>query len=728
MSEGVILCFILAISVLLWLPFLNTPFYSDQGIYAYVAQRWRRGKLPYRDTLEGKPIGIFLIYAFIQRSFGKSPKALMVFLSFYSTTGVFLIYIMTKYLFGKEIAFFSSFFYSLYILNPKIQGYVPYPENFAIPFIVLNLYTFLIGVNENLSAFYFFSGIFGSFAFLFKQTFLIFLPFYLGTMIIFSNNPFEVLFVFILGFVIPQIVVIIYFFLKGGLYHYLNSVFWLQFFRYQMPFKKNVSLKSSRFDRKWNNCLKPIFLEINPLLFLSIFSIIHLFLEPLTSKHLIFLLWSLLSIYLPFWRWPYIPKHYFIPIIPALSILSGVGANNLVKLSLSSPIFSIPLLGIILLGFWVVKNSYKVYLPMAPFEREKLIFPNSIVLIETPAIKPLSEYIKKTTKETDKIIETGYSAEVLYLAERDSPWISCRYEFPFSWKDKNPKLALEGMRALKDNPPRLILLFPTALKGEALFDIKAFEEHTGVPYILEKVIRNVQIFRALTLNREAVKYFKNGELLLKLKKKEKWKRAIALFKKVIDLDPECAKAYTYLSLCYLKTNMFEKAVFYLDKAIKLRSYADNLSYEYNLLARVYSAQKKYKQSKEAREKAKQYKKIFREATLLFPFSAFYYTVEQLRNYIKIGVNKVLIYGTGSAGINLAKAMEKMGFDVIGFLDSNKELWGRKIFLEKKIFGFDELEYLNYDKIFVASQFFPEIQRILKKLNLLDKSVLPFTYF
>src|SRR4051812_43982020 len=67
----------MALSLLLRLPFLNVPLISDEGGYAYAAQRWLdgRGDL-YRDLVFDRPQGIFLVYGLIQHTLGMDVVAI----------------------------------------------------------------------------------------------------------------------------------------------------------------------------------------------------------------------------------------------------------------------------------------------------------------------------------------------------------------------------------------------------------------------------------------------------------------------------------------------------------------------------------------------------------------------------------------------------------------------------------------------------------------------------
>ena len=52
-----------ALACVLRAPVAALPFERDEGEYAYIAQRWLAGDVPYRDAFDQKPPGVFLFYA-----------------------------------------------------------------------------------------------------------------------------------------------------------------------------------------------------------------------------------------------------------------------------------------------------------------------------------------------------------------------------------------------------------------------------------------------------------------------------------------------------------------------------------------------------------------------------------------------------------------------------------------------------------------------------------------
>jgi hypothetical protein len=55
---------------------VDLPLERDEGGYAYIAQRWLLGELPYRDAFDQKPPAVFAFYALVLSVAGESPAAL----------------------------------------------------------------------------------------------------------------------------------------------------------------------------------------------------------------------------------------------------------------------------------------------------------------------------------------------------------------------------------------------------------------------------------------------------------------------------------------------------------------------------------------------------------------------------------------------------------------------------------------------------------------------------
>src|SRR2546423_10451642 len=67
---------VVAVALLLRWPLASIPLERDEGEYAYIAQRWLRGDVPYRDAFDQKPPGAFAAYAVTFGLLGESIGAI----------------------------------------------------------------------------------------------------------------------------------------------------------------------------------------------------------------------------------------------------------------------------------------------------------------------------------------------------------------------------------------------------------------------------------------------------------------------------------------------------------------------------------------------------------------------------------------------------------------------------------------------------------------------------
>lgn len=77
-------------------PGVDLPLDRDEGGYAYIAQRWLLGEVPYKESFDQKPPGIYAVYALVQRLFGESPRALRGAGALWSALSVGLIFLLGR--------------------------------------------------------------------------------------------------------------------------------------------------------------------------------------------------------------------------------------------------------------------------------------------------------------------------------------------------------------------------------------------------------------------------------------------------------------------------------------------------------------------------------------------------------------------------------------------------------------------------------------------------------
>lgn len=93
---------IASIPLIAYLPFLEEPFFRDEGLYAAVAQGIRHGEIPYQDAFDNKPPVVFGWYALSFALFGEEVWAprLMVAILLSGTT--LLMYVQGRMMFSHR--------------------------------------------------------------------------------------------------------------------------------------------------------------------------------------------------------------------------------------------------------------------------------------------------------------------------------------------------------------------------------------------------------------------------------------------------------------------------------------------------------------------------------------------------------------------------------------------------------------------------------------------------
>ena len=143
-TPGQILLFFLLLSVLLR---LGSFFYSvidhDESTYLIIADEMLKGKKLYKEVIDNKPPGIFLVFSLVQLIFGKSIVGLRLFGALILGISAFLIYRIRLHFSGKKsLAVWSGMLY-IFLFTLYRTGMAINTELFFNCMTVLALYVML---------------------------------------------------------------------------------------------------------------------------------------------------------------------------------------------------------------------------------------------------------------------------------------------------------------------------------------------------------------------------------------------------------------------------------------------------------------------------------------------------------------------------------------------------------------------------------------------------------
>jgi len=212
-----LLIIILVLSVLLRLFSLH-PTFSDENVYYTMGKYVLLGKIPYKEfNFVHPPFQIYAL-AFLFKIFGVSLFSAKILALLASSLSVYLIFLISKKLFGDKVAIVSSLFFLLTtaFLAFSDQGYGMWESSF---FVLLSFY-FILKKKIELSAFVF------SIAIFFRYLSLIYLPFLI--IFIYLNNKKKTI-RFLLTTILISFLILLLMFLIFG-YEFIDDTIMFQFF------------------------------------------------------------------------------------------------------------------------------------------------------------------------------------------------------------------------------------------------------------------------------------------------------------------------------------------------------------------------------------------------------------------------------------------------------------------------------------------------------------------
>jgi hypothetical protein len=405
---------------------LSFPFERDEGEYAYMGKLILDGHAPYTLAYNMKLPGTYFMYAIIMGVFGESVVGVHLGLAFIIIASMVLVFFISRNFLSKIGSIISSVSFGIIGTSWTLLAQAAHATHFVNFFALLGVYTILQRYkteNKRLLK-YFISGVFFSLAFMCKQPGLFFL-FFGFTVIIIKEfnlktrlNLVKNLAILSLGFVIPVIVMLLYFYFFGDF-----GKFWFWTVEYlikygeQVPiaevpnmFIRGIASMTGSFSSVGYTALWVISLIGIPLIFIHKASI--------QTKILLFafLLFSFLTVTPGF----YFRNHYFITLLPAAALFMALFFevfNDYVIHKFKRP-------HLLLLGFLVflvlmgsgIKSNINYLFKQNPQISCKQVY-GSNPFVESVAI---AAFIKQNTDKNDKIAVLGSEPQICFYADRYS--------------------------------------------------------------------------------------------------------------------------------------------------------------------------------------------------------------------------------------------------------------------------------------------------------------------
>lgn len=397
--------------------------------------------------------GTSFMYAILMFIFGQTSTGIHIGLLFLNAATMYILYTAVKKIFNPFIALATSTIYGFMAIGFVFDGFSAHATHFICFYFSLAL-LFLaryLKTGKALQAFLF--GLMLGMAFLMKQqaVFLVlfgglFLLIYLQTEkkqsvleMIKNTLPFAA------GVVIPYIVVILIIVLTGQF-----PMFWLWTVKYASSYEavKSMDLISIYFTSTFT----PAWKVYSYFWLLALAGILVLYRSPYTRLQKIFAIGYFIAAACAVSSGFYFRQHYFVVILPAIGLLSGIFIEFVIKqIKLKSANASLLILSAFVLITLYINRQYFFNAPI------KEVYNLSYWGNPFNEAKEIAKYIQANSKDTDKIAVLGSEPEIYFYANRRA---ATGFLYTYPLVDNQPfNLIMQNqmIKEIEDSKPAFIV-------------------------------------------------------------------------------------------------------------------------------------------------------------------------------------------------------------------------------------------------------------------------------
>jgi hypothetical protein len=321
---GLILLFVVVVRLRL----LGFPLERDEGEYAYMGQLIQQGIPPYSLAYSMKLPGTYFMYALNMALFGQTIAGVHLGLMVMNCATLLILYKLGAKILNSFAGILAAYTYAFLSLSPSVLGFAGHATHFVAFWAMAGLFVLLHALEKDTWPLYFVAGVLLSLAFIMKQPGIFFTLFgaayilvhsFRGGNITLKRGVFN-LGVFLCATLFPLAVMMGYLYASG-----VFNKFWFFTVVYSLKYGSQIPLSGAvdSFMHRFPGVVDGFFL----LWGLSALGFISLFFHPgLRNKRILVILFVACS-FLTVCPGFYFRKHYFITLLPAVSLLVGIFAD-----------------------------------------------------------------------------------------------------------------------------------------------------------------------------------------------------------------------------------------------------------------------------------------------------------------------------------------------------------------------------------------------------------------
>ncbi len=396
------------------------PLERDEGEYAYAGQLILQGIPPYQLAYSMKLPGTAAAYALLLAALGQTPSAVHIGLIFVNAATSLLVFFLASRLFGFLAGAVACASYALLSANPSGLGLAGHASHFVVLPAIAGILLLLDAMESNKTWQFFCSGLLLGLAFVMKQPGILFLLFG-GVYLLQARvrlpgrwsrlaSSFGAL---CLGGALPFALTCLLM-LKTGVF----QKFWFWTFSYTSQYASRVPIATgfALFKFIIPHVVGPVFLVW---VIAGVGLTTFLWCSRARSHGAfvgLFLLFSILAVFPGL----YFREHYFILMLPAVSLLAGLAVSCATdKLSAwrpSSALSAVPLLLFLAAFAYTIYGQREVFFRMTPLEVCRSIYGAN----PFPEALDVARLVRNQTPKGAALAIVGSEPEIFFYADRPS--------------------------------------------------------------------------------------------------------------------------------------------------------------------------------------------------------------------------------------------------------------------------------------------------------------------
>ncbi|PYI73236.1 MAG: hypothetical protein DMF08_04080 [Verrucomicrobia bacterium] len=416
---------VFALVIAIRIRLLGIPLERDEGEYAYAGQLILQGIPPYKLAYNMKFPGTYAAYALIMSIFGQTIVAIHLGLLLINVATIALIFFVCRRLINTVAGLTAAASYAVLSVSPSVLGLAAHATNFVVLFVLGGI--LLLLKEQAVTALepsqpkrllqLFASGLLFGIGALMKQPGVLFIPFgaiYIvwndlnGRLLL--NRMLLRILIFVAGAAVPLGVTSLILWRAGVL-----DTFWFWTVNYARQYGSLVPL--SQAPQIFSRSANEVVLTAWPIWTLAGIGALTVWDHRIRASILFligFLFFSALAVCPGF----FFRTHYFILVLPAVSLLAGAAISKLTEI-LEGRLILLRLVPLLLFAFAVsvpIMFDKKIFFEVSPNQACGLIYPDNPFLESVR----IGTYVREHTEPGDTIVVLGSEPEIYFYSHRHS--------------------------------------------------------------------------------------------------------------------------------------------------------------------------------------------------------------------------------------------------------------------------------------------------------------------